>query len=266
LVNLSLPLQRMQTPYRLICLLFFTGIFYTTLFAQRNTYIGITAGISVPNLTAGSNNPLSSGYETSLGADCGIFAEFTLNHWLSIQPGINYSQEGGQRNGLQPLINPYPDISPQPYLYANYHNAVQLNYLLFPIMAKFKFNITKKLQFFFNVGGFGGMLLGAKTMSSGESHVYMDPAGTIEQPLYPGAIFPFGDTTDIKDSAKSFNAGVIAFVGFSYTVGRGKLFIEAGGNYGLIGVQKNPANGTNYAGAVTAHIGYAYALRRRKKK
>ena len=97
-------------------------------------------------------------------------------------------------------------------------------------------------------------------MVSGSSHVYTDPAGTREQTYYPGAVFPFDDNENIKDSLKTFNAGVILFVGFSYNVGKGKIFIEGGGNYGFLNIQKVAADGKNETGAATAAIGYSIWL------
>ena len=255
----------MQNTLRCFLLISFTYFIGVAVYAQRTVFIGVKGGISIPNLHGNSSNPLESGYSTSLGADCGVLAEFTINKWFSIQPEIDYSQEGGKHDGLQPFINPYPDIAPQPYLYATYNSAIRLNYLMVPIMAKFNFNLSGKLKFYTNVGGFAGFLLKGKTMTSGNSHVYLNPDGTNEQPFYPNAVFSFADNENITDSLKTFNAGIIAFVGFSYQLGNGKIFIEGGGNYGLVGVQRYTYDGTNYAGAITAHIGYEYILRRKKR-
>jgi len=256
----------MKTPFHYFLLILITCFSIISVDGQHAIYIGGKGGISIPNLSAGSNNPLATGYKSSLGADFGILAEFPINRWFSIQSEIDYSQEGGKHNGLQPFINPYPDVAPQPYLYADFKSEVRLNYLMVSAMAKFNFNISKKLKAYINVGEFGGLLLGAKTLVSGSSHVYLDAAGQQEQQVYPDAVFIFDDNENIKDSLKSFNTGVIALVGFSYEVGRGKIFIEGGGNYGFISVQKNPDNGTNYAGAAIMHIGYEYMLRKRRKR
>jgi hypothetical protein len=252
----------LKTSFRYFLLVSITCFVIASTYGQY--YIGVKGGICVPDLRAGSDNPLSNGYETSLGADFGVMAELPINKWLSLQAEIEYSQEGGKRDGLQPFFNPYTNISPQTFLYANYNSGVRLNYLMLPVMAKFNLKLARKLKLYINAGGFCGLLLGGKTLVSGNSLVYLDPAGTQPQQVYPGIIFPFNEDENIKDSLKSFNAGVIAFIGFSYRVGRGKVFIEAGGNYGLIAVQKNPTNGTNYSGAVTAHVGYEYLLWRKR--
>ncbi len=235
-------------------------------YGQRDYYIGATAGISVPNLKAGSDNPLSNGFETSLGADFGILAEFPINKWLSIQPGINYTQEGGRHTGMQPFINPYTEVDPRPYLYADYKSSIRLNYLMFPVTAKFNFKLAEDWNFYTNVGGFASFALGGKLILAGDSKIYLDAEGKQEQQVYPGLVYKFDDKQDIKDSIRRFNAGAIIFVGFSYKTGRGKYFIETGANYGFIPVQLNPDNGTNYAGAVTVHLGYEYLIRRKRKK
>jgi hypothetical protein len=235
-------------------------------YAQHDIFIGAKGGICIPNLKAGTDNPLSRGYATSLGADFGMLGEYSINKWLAIQAEINYSQEGGKNDGFQPLINPRPDLAPQPYLYANYKSVVQIDYLTIPIMAKFSFKLPGKINFYVNAGCFVAFALGGHTATNGSSKVYMDPEGQQEQWLFPaGTIFTINDTTDIKDSIKTFNAGAILSVGFSYPLGPGKIFVEGGANYGFISVQKNPDNGTNYAGAITAHIGYACLLHRKRK-
>src|ERR1700739_2506327 len=98
-------------------------------YAQHDIFIGAKGGICIPNLKAGTDNPLSRGFSTSLGADFGVLGEYDINKWLAIQTEINYSQEGGKNDGFQPLINPRPDLAPQPYLYANYKSVVQIDYL-----------------------------------------------------------------------------------------------------------------------------------------
>ena len=239
-------------------------IVVSTAYSQHTIYIGAQGGICIPNLSAGNIDPLSTGFESALGADFGALAEFSINKWFSIQPEIDYSQEGGKRDGLQPFINQFQNIAPQPYLYADYNAGIQLNYLLIPVMAKFKFAIAHKLEFYINAGGYIGLLLKAKTKTSGNSLIYYDAAGQNAQQVYPG-IYNFDQQVNITDSLKTFNAGVITSIGFSYDIGRGKIFIEGGGNYGFVTVQKSAANGANNALAATMHLGYAYSLRKRKK-
>jgi hypothetical protein len=252
-------MRKYLSRFTLICAAF---ILTSTAFGQNNIFIGAKGGISIPNLTAGSNNqnPLSNGFSSRLGADFGIFAEFPINKWFSIQPEIDYSAQGGKHNGLQAVPDPYS--STPPYFYANFKNDARLNYLLIPVTAKFNFSLSPKFKLYINAGFFAGFLLSAKTVSTGSSYLYEDPAG--QQPVSPGTE-SFDTTQNIKSSVNSFNVGVIGAVGISYETGPGKIFIEGGGNYGFINIQKYAADGTNYAGAATIHIGYEYALICKKK-
>jgi hypothetical protein len=231
-------------------------------FGQKNIFIGAKGGISIPNLTAGSDNqnPLSNGFSSRLGADFGVLAEFPINKWFSIQPEIDYSAQGGKHNGLQAVPDPYS--STPPYFYANFKNDARLNYLLIPVTAKFNFGLSAKFNLYINAGFFAGFLLSAKTVSTGSSYLYEDPAG--QQPVSPGAE-SFDTTQNIKSSVNTFNFGVIGALGISYDFGPGKIFIEGGGNYGFINIQKYAADGKNYTGAATVHIGYEYALVCKKK-
>ena len=239
-------------------------------FAQHNLFIGVEGGISIPNLSAGSGNtnPLSNGYSSRLGADFGILAEYQINKWFSIQPGINYSQQGGKHDGFQAFPTPteaaaaFPPGEAPKYLYANYNSTAKLNYLMVPVMGKFNFHLTNKLKLYAETGLFAGFLLSAETVSSGSSNVYADPAGTQELPI---GVLPFNNSDNIKDSVNTFNFGVIGALGLSYQLGRGKIFIEGGGNYGFINIQKNADDGKNYTGAATVHIGYECLLDCKKK-
>ena len=228
---------------------------------QINIYAGFKGGICIPNLSAGSNNqnPLSNGYSSRTGVDFGILATCQFNKWLSFQPEIIYSQQGGKHNGLQAIPNPY--ASDPPYFYANFKNTAKLNYLMVPLMARFDFRLQKKLNLYANAGGFAEFLLSAKSVSKGSSYIYADEMG--QQPVTPSPQ-SFDSTSDIKSSIHKVNVGVIGAVGLSYEFQFGKIFIEGGGNYGFINIQKYKADGTNYSGAATIHLGYLHALRRIK--
>jgi hypothetical protein len=232
-----------------------------TVCGQINIYVGIKGGICIPNLSAGSGNenPLSNGYSSRTGGDFGILATCQFNKWLAFQPEIIYSQQGGKHNGLQAIPDPYGPVPP--YFYANFKNTAKLNYLLVPLMARFDLKLHKNLNLYANAGGFAGFLLSAKSVSTGSSYVYLDEMG--QQPVSPSPQ-SFDSTDDIKSSVHKVNAGVIGAIGFSYQIGYGKIFIEGGGNYGFINIQKFKEDGKNYSGAATIHIGYLHALHNKK--
>lgn len=228
---------------------------------QINIYVGFKGGICIPNLSAGSGNenPLSNGYSSRTGGDFGILATGQFNKWLALQSEIIYSQQGGKHDGLQAIPNPFGSIPP--YFYANFKNTAKLNYLQVPVMARFDFRLQKKFNLYANAGAFAGFLLAAKSVSSGSSFIYADETG--QQPVTPSAQ-SFDSTVDIKSSVHKFNAGVIGAIGLSYQFGFGKIFIEGGGNYGFINIQKFKEDGSNYSGAATIHVGYLHALHNKK--
>ncbi|HLX92128.1 MAG TPA: outer membrane beta-barrel protein [Puia sp.] len=234
-----------------------------TISAQAPNFIGVKGGLSIPNLTSGSNNqnPLSNGFSSRTGPDFGIFGEHFFNNWFSLQFEVDYSAQGGKHNGLQAITDPFG--SNPPYFYANFKNQARLNYLLLPILAKGTLPLAEKWEFFMDAGVFAGFLLSAKIVSSGMSPIYADPKG--QEEVDSNAV-NFDNTQNIKSSIHSFNLGFAGSVGFAYMCGHGKIFIEAGGNYGFINIQKYAADGTNYTGAATIHIGYQMAIICKKKK
>ena len=68
--------------------------------------------------------------------------------------------------------------------------------------------------------------------------------------------------SDIEDQKgwPGLNFGGQAAVGLGLTMGSGKLFIEGGGNYGVVPIQKDAVNGTNKTGAGTVTLGYMFQL------
>jgi hypothetical protein len=132
-----------------------------------------------------------------------------------------------------------------------------MNYLIIPVLAKFGWNFRKSSpwRFYLDAGPFAGFLLSAHQVTSGQSEFFTDPAGT--QPL-PGGPQSFNETTDIKDQLHSFNLGFEANIGFNYKFGLNNVFIEGGGNFGILNIQKFAKDGKNNAGAGTLVIGYSY--------
>lgn len=242
--------------------------FYSSASAQ-NVAIGVRGGISIPNLTAGGSdaNPLNSGYSSRQGPDFGLFADFKISNLFSIEPMLQYSSQGGKKDGMQALTIP-SDLAAAfqaqnqpvpPYVYANYNSEAKLNYLLIPVLAKFGWNLGKSSpwRLYVDAGPFAGFLLNAHQVTSGNSIIYADQGST--QPITQGPV-SFDDNSNIKDQLHSFNFGIEGNVGFAYKIGRGNLFIEGGGNYGFLNIQKGTANGKNNTGAATADIGYAFWL------
>lgn len=248
--------------------LFFFGLlmFYFNANAQ-DVAIGVRGGISIPNLTAGGSeqNPLNTGYSSRQGPDFGLYGEFKFSNLFSLQPMIEYSSQGGKKDGLQALPTPagiaegyqqqgYPVPT---YVYARYNSEAKFNYLMIPILAKFGWDFSKKspFRFYVDAGPFVGFLLNAKQVTTGSSYFYSDAAGTM--PITPSPE-NLNNTQDIKSELHSTNFGFEGNVGFAYHLKNSYVFIEGGGNYGFLNIQKGTANGKNNIGAGTASLGYAY--------
>ncbi len=247
-------------------LTFILLVFFSNANAQ-NVAIGLRGGISIPDLSAGGSaqNPLNSGYSSRQGPDFGLFADFKVSSLFSIQPMVQYSSQGGKKDGFQALPTP-SDLAaafqarnePVPtYLYANFNSEAKLNYLMIPILAKFGWDLGKKSpwRFYVDAGPFAGFLLNAHQDVTGSSVLYADQGKT--QPVTPGAV-PLTTDQNIKDQLHTFDLGIEGNLGFAYKIGPGNIFIEGGGNYGFLNIQKGTANGKNNTGAGTADIGYSF--------
>jgi hypothetical protein len=252
--------------YSFFCFLFFFFMMHQLNADAQNTALGFRGGISIPNLTtSGSDqNPLNTGYGSRLGPEFSIFAEFKISDVFSIQPMIQYSSQGGKKDGLQALAVPpdlaayFPPGQAPTYLYANYNSEAKLNYLMIPVLAKFGHTFSESpFRIYLDAGPFVGFLVSAKQVTSGQSEIFLDPAG--QQPL-PIGTQSFDNTTDIKDQLNTTNFGIEGSIGINYAFGPNNIFFEVGGNYGFLNIQKGTANGKNNTGAATIVLGYSYWL------
>ncbi len=105
--------------------------------SAQNFTLGVRGGISIPNLSAGGSNqnPLNTGYSSRLGTDAGLFAEFKFSNLFSIQPMVEYSSQGGKKDGFQAYPTPaqaaqaFPPGEAPTYLYANFKSEAKTQLL-----------------------------------------------------------------------------------------------------------------------------------------
>ncbi|MCD2422129.1 PorT family protein [Niabella pedocola] len=232
--------------------------------AQRYIEIAFKPGVSIPSLSsASSGNPLSTGYRSQPYQDAALHAEYHLRNDFSIQPQLEYCIQGGKKNGLQAFTVPgeiaaqFPPGEAPAYLYADYKSETKLAYFLLPVLLKYHLNPKKKWDVYVAAGPFASYLLGAINKTSGSSIIYLDKDKT--QPLSMESR-PFDSETHIVNDLHRFNIGMSGHVGLGYKIISGCIFLEAGGNYGLILIQKNSANGRNRTGAAVVSLGYQYEL------
>jgi hypothetical protein len=245
--------------------LLYTFFLLSGLSAQaQKIAIGARGGISIPNLSSSGSdqNPLNTGYSSRLGPEFGIFGEFKISKLFSLVPMIEYSSQGGKKDGLQAFPVPenlaamFPPNEAPTYLYANFNSEAKINYLMIPVLAKFNHQFNNSpWHIYIDAGPFVGFLLSAKQVTTGNSEIYLDPSG---QDALPIGSQPFNNTQDLKDQLNSTNFGIEGNVGLGYNIGKSNIFFEAGGNYGFENIQKGTQNGKNNTGAATIVLGYSY--------
>lgn len=234
-------------------------------YSQSRIDVGVKAGLSIPNLTSGSSdNPISTGYSSRLDADAAVHVEIYLNDRLSVQPQLEYSSQGGKKSGTQAFTLPdemaqqFPPGQAPQYVYATYKSVAKMNYLMLPVFAKYHFIQGKRWNAYAAAGPFVSLLINAKNVTTGSSLIYLDSKKT--QPITNKAQ-SFDYTDNVRDELRHFNAGISGHLGLSYKLEQGRVFIEAGGNYGFIDIQKNDVNGKNKTGAAVINIGYQFRWR-----
>ncbi|MDR0559973.1 MAG: PorT family protein [Prevotellaceae bacterium] len=264
--------------------------------------IGVRGGIAIPNIVAGNDNPLSKGYSSSFAGGGGIFTELKLNKKFLLRFGVEYSMQGGKRNGIQGMSTNQmiTDVVTQmgqgvseellatistvtqnfpPVFYADVKNRAKFDYLMIPVALQTDIFQRGQWKIYVNAGPFVSFLMSATQESEGFSQLYAseDKSRTVYQ-LIPEAVQPaleqalpalanvlkngteFGSSA-ITGEIRPVNVGVHGNIGVSYLYcNRHRFFVEVGGNYGLLRIQKNEANGSNRIGSAALMLGYAFSL------
>ncbi len=214
-------------------------------------WIGIHGGPSIPSLQGGNGNPVSEGYTSRYGPFFGVFGDYFLNRNFAIRLEVNYSSEGGQRNGMQPA--PDPRLSQQfgTLVFADFKTEQVLDYIEVPVMAKYSMDGTMRL--YAAAGPYVGYLFHAETITTGSSAPF-DAAGN---QLAPTTIDFAGDT-EIEDSINKWNYGLGGGIGVDMPFGPGRLSFDTHFSYGLANIQKHTeTDGENNTGALVFALGYS---------
>lgn len=220
--------------------------------------LGGKAGISVPDLKG--NTEQSKGYTSRLGVYGGVFVNIRFSGSFSLQPELNFSPQGGQRKGMQPVpANAISGITlpDGAVLYARFNSTTILNYLEVPVLAKLL--LGNKLKYYICGGPHIAFLLEAKTKTSGNSNIYLDEAGTMPVTDHgnPLPSISFNGDTKIKESIKTINAGLQGGIGIRYPAGPGVLFLDGRAILGLTNIQRHPeVDGKNKTGSLAVTLGY----------
>jgi hypothetical protein len=263
-------------------------------FAQENTEavtsttsdsevkIGAKIGYSLGNLSSRSENIYTEDFESITGIDFGLVFEFKLSELISMQTELNYTQRGGERNGLQPILSdelsdqlnmffPFigmPPITSENPLYATYNSKSELQYIEVPALVKFGWG--DNFRFSVAVGPYVSLLIKANQVTEGTSQFFLNSDGT--NPVFvpgPDGLPPYtelpptsvGASTDIKDDLKTVNFGGTFAVGLSKKLNESsELFFDARASYGFNTIQINDQYGESSIGGVIFSLGYAHKI------
>ncbi|KAA6342013.1 hypothetical protein EZS27_010216 [termite gut metagenome] len=167
---------------------------------SQTVSVGVRGGLSVPNVIAGGDNPLSKGYSSRFAGTGGILAELGINNLLSLRLGVEYSGQGGNRNGVQAMATNQlmssviskmgasassPEVSAMlgqigNYLpsifYADVKNEAKFDYLMIPLSLQVGKDFGNSWRVYLGAGPFVSFLLSAKQVSKGQSYLYSDAA------------------------------------------------------------------------------------------
>ncbi len=256
--------------FRVFLILITITLSFGSILAQdeKENYIGVKGGISIPQLSGGDDNILSRDFKSRIAPNFGAFVEIGVTEKFSIQPEVNFAGQGGKRTGVQPITqNPpgLPQLPPGNFFFGDFENTAELNYLEVPVLAKYKFGKKDKPRVYVNGGLFYGRLLTAKTKTKGTSTIFLDEAGQVPLLLPPnGTPVPdidFTATTDIKDDVNKNNLGVTGGGGIEIPVGKNYILIDARVSRGFKNIQKDTIrNGASKTGNLVISFGYAFNL------
>jgi hypothetical protein len=232
--------------------------------------IGAHGGINMPNLHGEEGDPITEGFESRQGAFYGIVANLGLTPHISLVAELNYSSQGGQRNGLQIITATFlPEGLPLPEgmdLYANYRNESILDYIEIPLLARLSFG--KKIRIFINAGPYFGILVGARALTEGRSFIYYDENGAMPIVIPPGTDpleLDLTAETDIMDELKKTNFGLTSGGGVMIPVGPGTVIAEGRLQWGLTVIQKDiQRSGKSRTGGFIISLGYSLPLTKKK--
>ena len=233
--------------------------------SAQSTWFGVHGGLSIPDLSGGGGNALSSNYTSRLAGNFGLQSQYSITKKFSIAIELNYAGQGGKRDGVQPITSLPPGtqayIPSGDYLYANFKNTAALDYLELPILARLTWGKTWK--FYVNAGPYLGYLLHAEEKTKGTSLIYEDPGGKVPFTIQGYGEVPAQDftaNTDVTSSIHRFNVGVTGGVGLAYPFAKNEIYFDVRGEYGLLNIQKYSADGKDNTGNLLLSLGYSYRL------
>jgi hypothetical protein len=248
-------------------------LFNSLLFIQQSvsgqrfpSHIGIKGGMNASTLAANTSNIITSNYNHRTAPDFEIFIETKISKYLTFQSaGLEYSSQGAKREGYQPFrttdkYSQYFTSGQVPKdLYANFDKELKLNYVFLTSVFRVSTNAERKrmVRPFIGAGFYTGYLLSAKEILKGSSVVYKDSQQA--QPLSSSAE-NFNENRSIKKELHKLNVGLNGSIGLTVDIEKFRIYLEGGGNYGLININKDVEEGKNFIKSISGRIGFSYNI------
>ncbi|MFN6947086.1 MAG: porin family protein [Cytophagaceae bacterium] len=226
--------------------------FHFSAFSQDFLQVGVRGGLNYAWHSGYRNLITSDEYRVRyfdhrvLGPHFGITANYELTYFLSVQPEINFSSQGG---GVR---TSYHDDNLDAFdnTLMESHFFFRANYLQAPLLVK-AMTGEENLGFFVNTGPYFGYWL------SGRSRTLETDWVTGEQRWHTEKI-------EFEDNFRRLDIGWIVGIGFLRPIGKGDLFVEFRYNYGFSDLLKMDNVPREYQGIsnrfATFSIGYFYPI------
>lgn len=230
------------------------------------SHIGIKGGLNFSTLASNTSNPLTSNYANRTGPDFEIFIETKISKFLTFQSaGLEYSSQGAKKEGYQSFLTTekysqyFPSGQVPKHLFANFDKELKLNYLFLTSVFRVSTNAERKrmLRPFVSAGFYTGYLLSAKQTLKGSSVVYRDSQQM--QPL-TSSVENFNEIRNIKSELHKLNFGLNGSIGLTVDIEKFRIYLEGGGNYGLININKEVEEGKNFIKSISGRIGFSYNI------
>lgn len=243
------------------CFFILVSLLGMTAYAQPT--IGVKSGLSISDLHGSNERNKEYNWREALYG--GLYMSFKINRFFYLQPEINYSPQGGQRNGMQELPMHYVDGIELPAgtkVYASFDNTTILNYLELPVLVKMV--AGRELTYSVCLGPYVSFLLSAKAKIRGNSRLYLDknrqiPFAPTGEPVPPVSIH---STTDIRNVTRKINAGIQGGLGVGYPLWGGHLFFDTRFIAGLTNLyDETPPDGKSKTRSVVMTVGYEFSFR-----
>ena len=201
------------------------SFFYITFFNAQEIYFGPKVGVNLTHVMYdGDGESFYNNKQMQLSSHFGVFAEFTISDYFSVQPELLYSVKGAQF-----------DLEGEDF----YRSSHIFKYLSLPIIAKYY--VTEEISV--EAGPQVAYLLSAKNVETSEIYV----TGLGEEAA----------SIDMKENMQVFDVGVTAGVGYLTKTG---FYISARYNLGLINAFNNEPDITDTLknGAVQLSFGFSF--------